>query len=179
LKTDNIKLAGEAAEKLNGNTREIFPLQTHQESDESMYGYIRRLVFYHILPKKPILTISELIETIEKITHEKVYKAFLLVSIIFEDSGLMLDGDVLTYTIFSNEQVVKIRYQAKKFIGKAGGKIEEEELLKKITDYFSNKGLDLKNMPLVNCLFHNRSKFHCTVEGEQRMISHSYSNFIR
>lgn len=176
--TDNTEKAGQAAEGMDEMDQEIALLISSdpaRKSGEKKYRHIRRLVFYHILPKNPTISLPELIEKLEDMTHDDFSKAYVLATIVIEDSGLTMKGNVLEYGIIQENAEKVLEIKAIKLIDEAGGKIPRKEFFTKFQKRVRRAILlSLGEPPLMFFLFHNRSKFHLTVEDGQEMISHSY-----
>ena len=138
-----------------------------QGKRESKYKYLRRISLDVILPATSGLTIGELVLELAEITGYSVTKWFLLSTLVFPESGVIIEGDTVWASSADLNTSRIIKRLAKTEIVREGGKIERRMLFARLR-VASNA--NFSEAAVSESLFGGRSNFRWRVEKGDVMI---------
>jgi hypothetical protein len=159
-KLESVSSNTSAADKYAGYY--IFP-----KDNESIYKFLRRIIVEIILQVNSQLTVNELCRDLEELTDIKINMPFLLATLIFKDSGIVIEGDIISASITDSKLSKNILKVAKRTLDQMGGAMEKEELFHCIR---KNTLRPLSDATLSASL-HKRTNLKCKEKGGKIIIS--------
>jgi hypothetical protein len=103
-----------------------------QRDSESDYKFLQRIVTEVILEIKSSITVHSLIKELEQLTGMGIDRGFLLSTIIFKDSGIVISGDLIWASTQIKKRAENILRAGEREVNLAGGKINKSELFARI-----------------------------------------------
>ncbi|MDA3814988.1 MAG: hypothetical protein PF549_01325, partial [Patescibacteria group bacterium] len=96
-----------------------------QRRNESIYKFLRRIITEIILQVNSTFSIHELAKDLEELTGVRINLPFLLNTLIFKDSGIVITGDVVSASIASEKLSRNILKASEEILIQAGGEMEK------------------------------------------------------
>lgn len=101
---------------------------------EDKYEFLRRISFDHIFPRHPKISVDDLVAELERITRQKVERCFILSQIIFPDSGIIIEGDVIWAPVADYKTARMIQKISRQELKSQGGQICRKELISRVKE---------------------------------------------
>lgn len=135
-----------------------------QGISEKRIDFIRRVSFDIIFNESSAITIEDMMVELRELTGIGIVKGYLLVTICFDGSGVLVDGNMIYPNEVSKELLENILKAGRREIIKAGGMTTRKELFLRIREGCNRP---LSDRDLSASLFNKGTKLRLTErEGE-------------